>query len=121
MKYQLVRELAAEGFPVTVTHRVLKFSTERYYRWLKHPLSGRDYENAYLTNAAYDALRAIPPSATGSSPGNDGSGACAPSSAFGRASSESPVRPSARAHQCTTTSSSASSPPRPSTACGSPT
>jgi hypothetical protein len=40
---------------VTVTHRVLKFSTERYYRWLKHPWSRRDYENAYLTNAAYDA------------------------------------------------------------------
>jgi hypothetical protein len=60
MKYPLVRELAAEGFSVTVTCRVLMFSTQGYYTWLKQPWSGRDYENAYLTTAAYDAHRSDP-------------------------------------------------------------
>ena len=55
MKYPLVRELAADGFPVTVTCRVLKFSTKNYYRWLRNPVTRRDFENAYLTNAAIDA------------------------------------------------------------------
>lgn len=55
MKYPLVRDLAVEGIPVTVTCRVLKFSTQGYYKWLANPVSARDYENAYLTNAAYDA------------------------------------------------------------------
>jgi hypothetical protein len=55
MKYPLVRELAADGFPVTVTCRVLKFSTKNYYRWLRRPVTRRDLENAYLTNAAIDA------------------------------------------------------------------
>jgi hypothetical protein len=32
MKYPLVRELAADGFPVTVTCQVLQFSTKNCYR-----------------------------------------------------------------------------------------
>jgi putative transposase len=60
MKYPLVRELADDGIPVTVTCRVLKFSTQGYYQWLREPWSQRDYENAYLTNAAYDAHRDDP-------------------------------------------------------------
>lgn len=55
MKYPLVRDLAADGIPVAVTCRVLKFSSQGYYRWLKCPCSNRDLENAYLTNAALDA------------------------------------------------------------------
>jgi transposase InsO family protein len=55
MKYPLVRELAGDGFPVTVTCRVLKFSPQGYYQWLARPVTTRDYENAYLTNAAIDA------------------------------------------------------------------
>jgi transposase InsO family protein len=43
-----------------VTCRVLKFSCQGYYRWLREPWSSRDYENAYLTNAAYDAHRDDP-------------------------------------------------------------
>ena len=31
MKYPLVRELAVDGIPVTVTCRVLKFSAQGYY------------------------------------------------------------------------------------------
>ena len=55
MKYPLVRELSREGIPVTVTCRVLRFSPQGYYKWLHEPWSPRDYENAYLTNAAFDA------------------------------------------------------------------
>jgi putative transposase len=55
MKYPLVRELAVDGIPVTVTCRVLNFSSQGYYKWLRAPWSPRDYENAYLTNAAFDA------------------------------------------------------------------
>jgi transposase InsO family protein len=55
MKYPLVRELAIDGFPVRVTCRVLKFSAQGYYRWLSNPICDRDWENAHLTNAAFDA------------------------------------------------------------------
>ena len=37
MKYPLVRELSRDGIPVTVTCRVLKFSTQGYYQWLREP------------------------------------------------------------------------------------
>jgi putative transposase len=46
MTYPLVRELAEDGIPVTVTCRALRFSTQGYYRWLRRPCSARDYENA---------------------------------------------------------------------------
>ncbi len=54
MKYPLVRDLARDGFPVRVTCRVLKFSYKNYYRWLRDPVTTRDWENAHLTNAAVD-------------------------------------------------------------------
>ena len=57
MKYPLVFELSRDRFPVTVTCRVLKFSTKNYYRWLRNPVTRRDLENAYLTNAAIDVQR----------------------------------------------------------------
>ncbi len=37
MMYPLVRELAADGIPVTVTCRVLKLARQPYYRWLAAP------------------------------------------------------------------------------------
>ena len=46
MKYPLVRELAEDGIPVSVTCRVLDFSSQGYFKWLREPLSARDYENA---------------------------------------------------------------------------
>lgn len=55
MIYPLVRELANDGFPVTVTCRVLKFSPQGYYKWLKEPCSKRDYVDAYLVNDLVDA------------------------------------------------------------------
>lgn len=60
MTYPLVRELASDGIPVTVTCRVLKFSSQGYYQWLKTPCSKRDYDNAHLTNALMDLHRDDP-------------------------------------------------------------
>ena len=54
MRYPLLRDLAAEGVPVAVTCRVLEFSKEGYFKWLARPCSQRDFNNAYLTNAAVD-------------------------------------------------------------------
>jgi putative transposase len=54
MIYPLVRELAAEQIPVAVTCRVLGFSKQAYYKWLAHPVSQRDWDDAHLINAALD-------------------------------------------------------------------
>lgn len=54
MKYPLVLDLAADGIPVTVTCRVLGFSTQAFNKWRRNPVSRRDLEDAYLTNAAID-------------------------------------------------------------------
>ncbi len=59
MIYPLVRELAATGIPVrvpvAVTCRVLKIAKQPYYRWLKDPVSARDWDDAHLIDAARDA------------------------------------------------------------------
>jgi putative transposase len=60
MKYPLVRDLAAEGIPVAVTCRVLKFSKQAYFKWLRDPVSTRDWDNAHLMNACVDAHRDDP-------------------------------------------------------------
>lgn len=52
MMYPLVLDLAADGVPVTVTCRVLGFSTQAFYKWRKAPLTQRDWEDAHLINAA---------------------------------------------------------------------
>ncbi len=58
MIYPLVRELAATGapirVPVAVTCRVLDIAKQPYYRWLKAPVSDRDWDDAHLINAAID-------------------------------------------------------------------
>lgn len=57
MIYPLVRELAADKnnpIPVAVTCRVLGFSKQTYYKWLKNPISQRDWDQAHLINAALD-------------------------------------------------------------------
>ena len=54
MMYPLVRELAADKIPVAVTCRVLGFSKQAYYKWLAHPISQRDWDDAHLINTAYD-------------------------------------------------------------------
>ncbi|NUJ90131.1 IS3 family transposase [Plantibacter sp. MCCC 1A11337] len=60
MMYPLVRELAVDGIPVTVTCRVLKIARQPYYRWLAHPVADSDLEQAYRANALFDAHRDDP-------------------------------------------------------------
>jgi transposase InsO family protein len=55
MKYPLVLELAADGIPVAVTCRVLGFSKQAFFKWRQNPVSARDWDDAHLTNAAFDA------------------------------------------------------------------
>ena len=60
MMFPLVRELAADGIPVAVTCRVLKFSRQAFYAWNLDPVCARDVEDAVLTNAAVDVHRDDP-------------------------------------------------------------
>jgi putative transposase len=55
MMYPLVSELAVDGVPVTVTCRVLKLVRQDYYRWLADPITSSELEEAYLSNALFDA------------------------------------------------------------------
>lgn len=54
MIYPLVRELAVDGVPVTVTCRVLGFSRQAFYAWDADPVSDRDFDDAHLVNAILD-------------------------------------------------------------------
>ena len=58
--YPLVRELAAEGIPVTVSCRVLKLARAPYYRWVASPFTDAQLDEAYLANAIFDAHRDDP-------------------------------------------------------------
>ena len=52
MMHPLVQELAAQQaplrVPVAVTCRVLGFSQQGYYQWLKSPVSAREVEEQHL-------------------------------------------------------------------------
>jgi transposase InsO family protein len=54
MRYPLVLDLAADGIPVAVACRVLKFSKQAFYAWKADPVSQRDWDDAHLINAARD-------------------------------------------------------------------
>jgi putative transposase len=54
MTYPLVEDLAADGIPVAVTCRVLRFSKQAFYAWKRNPVCQRDLDDAYLINAAFD-------------------------------------------------------------------
>lgn len=58
--YPLVRELAGDGLPVTVTCRVLGLARQPYYRWCRAPVRETERAQAALTNAVYDAHRDDP-------------------------------------------------------------
>jgi putative transposase len=60
MMYPLVRELAVDGIPVTVTCRVLDLARQPYYRWLAKPVTTAELAEAYLVNALFDAHRDDP-------------------------------------------------------------
>jgi transposase InsO family protein len=54
MMYPLVLDLVVVGIAVAVTCRVLGFSTQAFYAWKRNPISQRDWDDAQLTNAAFD-------------------------------------------------------------------
>lgn len=58
--YPLVRELAVDGIPVTVSCRVLKLARAAYYRWLETPFTGGQLDEAWSANAVFDAHRDDP-------------------------------------------------------------
>jgi len=58
--YPLVRELAGDGIPVTVTCRVLKIARQPYYRWLANTITDAELDEAHLANAVFDAHRDDP-------------------------------------------------------------
>lgn len=55
MIFPVVRDLAADGVPVTVTCRVLKLCRQQYYRWLDQPFTDAELDEAWLANAIFDA------------------------------------------------------------------
>ncbi len=46
----LVRESACEEIPVTLSYRVLSFSSQGYYVWLADPVCDRDWSDAHVMN-----------------------------------------------------------------------
>ena len=60
MMYPLVRELAVDGIPVTVTCRVLNLARQPYYRWLADPVTDSEWQQAHLANTLFDAHRDDP-------------------------------------------------------------
>jgi transposase InsO family protein len=60
MMYPLVRELAVDGIPVTVTCRVLKIARQPYYRWLAQPVTEAEWVAAHRANALFDAHKDDP-------------------------------------------------------------
>jgi transposase-like protein len=49
-----VRDCAASGIPVTRTCKVLGFSTQAFNKWLRNPVSYRDWDEAHLINVTFD-------------------------------------------------------------------
>ncbi len=58
--YPLVRELAVDGIPVTVSCRVLGLARAPFYRWLESPFTDAQLDEAWLANAIFDAHRDDP-------------------------------------------------------------
>jgi putative transposase len=58
--YPLVRELADDGIPVTVSCRVLGLARAPFYRWLENPVTDGQLDEAHLANAIFDAHRDDP-------------------------------------------------------------
>ncbi len=60
MRFPLVLDLVADGFPVAVTCRVLGFSKQGFYAWRAAPVTDRDWADAHIINAALDIHRGDP-------------------------------------------------------------
>lgn len=98
MRFPLVLDLAANGFPVAVTCRVRGFTPRAFYKWRQNPVSQHDWDDAHLIEAARDIHGDDP--------------------AFGYRFIAEADSADARAHLSTTTSSLASSPLRHQIGCG---
>jgi putative transposase len=55
MIFPVVRELAADGIPVTTACRVLEVSTSGFYEWDTRPASDRAWDQAHLMHAIGEA------------------------------------------------------------------
>ena len=55
MTFPLVRDLATDGIPVTVTCGILGFSRQAYYAWLADPVTDRDWDDAHAVHALRQA------------------------------------------------------------------
>lgn len=60
LMFSLVRELADDGVPITVAHRVLKAVPQQYYRYVDEPFGSAELDEASLANAIFDAHRDDP-------------------------------------------------------------
>ena len=60
MRFPLVLDLAADGFPVRLTCGVLGFSTQAFYKWRRSPVCARDIDDAHVVNAIVDIHRDDP-------------------------------------------------------------
>lgn len=60
MMYPLVRELAVDGIPVTVSCRVLGLARAPFCPWLHSPFTDGQLDEAHLANAIFDAHRNDP-------------------------------------------------------------
>lgn len=60
MMFPVVRDLAADGVPVTVSCRVLELCRQQYYRWLAQPFTDAELDEAHVANAVFDAHRDDP-------------------------------------------------------------
>jgi len=54
MIHPLVRDLAADGIPITVTCGILGFTPQAYRKWRAAPVSQRDWDDAHLVDAALE-------------------------------------------------------------------
>ena len=60
MMFPFVADLVAEGKQVSLCCRVLGLSRASYYRWRAHPVTDREWEEAHIANALFDAHRDDP-------------------------------------------------------------
>lgn len=122
MMYPLVQDLAVDGIPVTLTCRVLGFSKQAFYKWQANPVTDREWNDAHLINAALDIHHDDPAfgyrfiadqlAERGVTASETGCNGCVSNSRSGRCSPRREGSPGVPAHQCMTTSSIATSPPR---------
>ncbi len=70
MTYTFIAQ-RCEDLPVAVCCRVMGVSTSGFYAWRANPVSDRDFDDAVLTNTAFDIhqiSRGVPMAPRGSTP-----------------------------------------------------